>query len=504
MWNSDAMRLGTIAALIGLGIAATAAAVWLGRPQAAPPKPLPSPDADTHPPQTAKAPRADVRWIAAAGGQVPELNQVSLEQDLALAAQTFGDGGTLLFAAGAGAPVVQVLAQRPLPDDPASLLADLFAPRGGRDSTYRAPELDLDGPATADTVTAALEAAVSKPGPPLLLYLGGHGHRGPTDAENAVGLWAQSQLTALDLAHLLRDTPRPVQIVATTCFSGGLAELAFADATPDAGAFSGEVCGLFAAPHDLEASGCDPNPDRAAQEGFGLHFLNALGGRAKDGSEVPLASIDFDGNGTIAPREAHAYVRIHSAAFDVPTSVSERWLEAMAPGPGAPRGDVDLPEENAVIDALSAQLGLIDKPEGARIKLQGLEADIERLADGLARAQQNEDAAYRTAAAEILARWPVLDDPWHPDFGSTLARNIDALREHFATAQSYAAYRAAREESDRISGELFDSRAKAAPYERLARALQYRRRAARLAAEGGPAWDRFTMLRGCELRASPR
>lgn len=497
------MRLASKLAWLGLGGGGLIVAAVLSRSQAAPPEPR-RPVSNETAPTTPFSPDPDVRWIAAAGGQVPELNQVSLEQDLALAKDTFGGGGTVLFAAGAGAPVVQVLTASSPPSDPASLLADLFSPRGGRDSTYRAPQLQVDGPATAQSVTAALEAAIRKPGAPLVLYFGGHGHRGPTDAENAVGLWGQSQLTAIDLAALLRDTPRPVQIIATTCFSGGLAELAFADADPQRGAFSGDVCGLFAAPHDLEASGCDPNPDRAAQEGFGLHFLHALAGQTRDGTTLAPRDIDFDGNGTIAPREAHAYVRIHSEAFDVPTSVSERWLEAVAPGPGAPRTPVVFPEENAVIAALGRKTGLVDELERARLHLRDVEAKIEAKNEALARAQDDEDRAYRRAAGEILARWPVLDDPWHPQFSTMLASNIDAVREHFASAESYAAYGAAREEVDRISGDMFDLRANAAPYERLARALQYRRRAARLAAQGGPDWDRFELLRRCELRALPR
>ncbi|MGH1345089.1 MAG: hypothetical protein ACRBN8_26245 [Nannocystales bacterium] len=496
------MRLASKLAWVGLGGLCLTGAAILSRSGAAAPEPV-VPQLAPPEPLATTPPRADVRWIAAAGGQVPELNQVSLEQDLALARETFGEHGTLLFAAGAGAPVVQVLSDAPPRSDPASLLADLFAPRGGRDSTYREPTLDVDGPATAQSVSAALETAVSKPGAPLLLYLGGHGHRGPTDAENAVGLWGQSQLTAVELAALLRDTPRPVQIIATTCFSGGLAELAFADANAQGGAFPGEVCGLFAAPHDLEASGCDPNPNRAAQEGFGLHFLHALAGESRDGTKLASQDIDFDGDGTIAAREAHAYVRIHSEAFDVPTSVSERWLEAVAPGPGAPRTPVVLPEENAVIAALGRKTGLVDGLERARLHLRDVEAKIEAKTEALTRAQQLEDQAYRRAAGEILARWPVLDDPWHPQFNTMLAGNIDAIREHFASAASYAAYGAARDEVDRISGDVFDLRANAAPYERLARALEYRRRAARLAAQGGPAWDRFEVLRQCELRAPP-
>lgn len=492
------MRLRSKAALMGAGGLVVLGALWLTRPRAAPP--IAQVSAEAIPPVPARDPRTDLRWIAAAGGQVPELNQVSLEQDLALVAETYTGPGVVLFAAGARAPVVQVLAERPA-SDPAALLANLFAPRGGRDSTYRAPRIPVDGPATAQSVTAAIEAALRGPETPLFVFLGGHGHRGPTDAQNAVGLWGQSQLDAIDLAALLGNSPRPVQLVATTCFSGGLAELAFADADAEAGPARAEVCGLFSAPHDLEASGCDPNPDRAAQEGFALHFLRALSGRTKDGTPIPTEAIDFDADGTIGAREAHAYVRIHSAAFDVPTSTSERWLEAASPGPGAPRAEVDLPEEDAVIAALSKELALVDERERARIRLGEIESEIDARGGDLARAQEHEDRAYRRAAAGVLARWPVLDDPWHPEFADTLARNIDAVREHFASADDYAEYRAARDEVDRIGDQMFDLRAKAAPYERLTRSLEYRRRAARLAAQGGPAWDRFTVLRDCELRA---
>lgn len=497
--------------LITLGVIAVAGgAFWLTRPRAAPAVDV---QPALAPPKASKTTRAsaNVRWIAAAGGSLPEFNQVSLEQDLALASSTFGGEGLTLFAAGAEQPVVQVLRSttdaphtRHAPDDPLPKLADLFAPRGGRDATYRAPQIDVDGPATATTVMQAVQEATASEGPALLLYLGGHGLQGPTPAENSIALWGQSQLDVLDFTTLLGPSQRPVQVVATTCFSGGLAELAFANATPDDGPGPPQVCGLFAAPFDLEASGCDPNPDRAEQEGFGLHFLHALTGRDRHGDALASEAIDFDGDGTVALREAHAYVRIASGAPDVPTSTSERWLEAMAPGPGSALGDIDLPEENAVIAALGKQLGLVDQLERARLVLVKIENEIEGLGERSAQAQQHEDQAYRQAAAEVLARWPVLDDPWHPEFGTTLATHLDAIREHFASSRSYAAYLAARAEVDTIAQSMFDLRAKAAPYERLARALEYRQRARRLAAIGGPSWAHFIALRRCEMSPPPR
>ncbi len=492
------------ASLVALGgITLLGAVVWLSRPAAAPSGPRAQASTPTAPAIVETS--AAVRWIAAAGGELPEFNQISIEQDLGLAQQTFGEGGYTLFAAGAGRPVVQVLGPPSLaPDDPTTRLAELFAPRGGRDATYQAPQIEVQAPATAHLVAQTIRAAVAHDDEPLLIYLAGHGHQGPTPAENAVGFWGQSSLAALDFAELLADSQRQVRVVATTCFSGGLAELAFADADAQRGPTEVPVCGLFAAPFDLEASGCDPNPDRAAQEGFGLHFLNALQGRARDGELLPADRFDFDGDGRISLREAHARVRIASAAPDVPTSTSERWLEAVAPGPGSPTGRVTMPEEDAVIAALGRSLGLVDQLERARLHLTKLEHQIDALGRRLQQTQDAEDRAYRAAAADVLARWPVLDDPWHPSFGAQLASNIDAIREHFDTSPTYRTYLEARAEADGLSTEVFDLRAKAAPYERLARALEYRQRARRLAAVGGEDWEFFEALRACEASAPPR
>jgi hypothetical protein len=92
------------------------------------PSPLPIPAFD---------PSSVPRWIAAASGPVPELNQVSLEQDMALAAEVLGPGGRVLFGAGPGTSTVQVLAEPREVDRVVAALGDLFSPRGGRDVRYR-------------------------------------------------------------------------------------------------------------------------------------------------------------------------------------------------------------------------------------------------------------------------------------------------------------------------------------------------------------------------------
>ncbi len=455
-----------------------------------PPLPIPAFDPSTAP-----------RFIAAASGPVPELNQVSLEQDIALAAEVLGPGGRVLFGAGPGTPTVQILGEPREVDAVAAALAELFSPRGDRDLRYRATRLVEAEPATADTLLGALDHALAGGPEPLLVYLGGHGNLGDLPRHNTVSLWAQSELSVVELTSHLDQSPRPVRLVITTCFSGGFAEVIFRGADEAQGASPDERCGLFAAPWDLEATGCDPNPDRAAQDGYGLHFLEALRGRDREGKPLPLATLDLDGDGRVSLLEAHTRARIASSSADVPTATAERWLRHAAPSDGAELA-VALPEEDAVIDALSAQLEVVDHEGKAALELQRLDDDLEATQRSLDEAQRAEEAAYRVAAADLLARWPLLDDPWHPDQARLIARHRDAIAEHLERSSSWGQWLDARERVGDLDQRSWELRRRAAPYERLMRALENRQLAARLHARGGEDWATFERILACE-RGTP-
>jgi len=460
--------------------------------------PLASPSAPLPPlPLPAFDPATVPRWIAAASGPVPELNQVSLEQDIALAAEVLGPGGRVLFGAGPGTLTVQVLAS-PREVDPVSLaLAELFAPRSDRGLRYRETRLVTAEPATADALLGALDHALAGGPEPLLLYLGGHGNLGDLPRHNTVSLWADSALSVVDLAARLDESPRPVRLVITTCFSGGFADVVFRGADEALGASTSERCGLFSAPWDLEATGCDPNPDRATHDGYGLHVLEALRGRDREGHPLPRPVLDLDGDGRISLLEAHTRARIASTSADVPTTTAERWLRFTAPSRG-PQAPVSLPEEDAVVAALGERLGLQGHEAGAALELQRIENDLEAVRRSLDEAQTAEDAEFRLAAADLLARWPLLDDAWHPDHAQVLARHRDAITEHLERSDSYANWLAARDDVERLSARSWDLRTRAAPYERLARALDNRKLAARLHAQGGESWAVFEQILACE------
>ena len=459
----------------------------------------------TRPPLAVAAPPASLpaslptglRWLAIGGGATPEFNQVSIEQDLLLAQEVFGTGGAGLFAGGPGSHGVQVADPAPRGDPLLAELAELFAPRGGRRATYHPTRLAPLAAATPANALDLIRAALAEPGPPLLVYLAGHGERGEQPQFGAISLWGQDILRVAQLAEVLDAAQRPAQIVATSCFSGSFGELVFKKADPREGPAATIRCGLFAATAERESSGCDPNPDRAAQDGFGLHFLQALRGQDRTGAPLPREAIDFDGDGAISPLEAHARARIAGEGIDVPTTTSERWLRAVAPAKGR-AAELRLPEEEAVIAGLAPALGLTGREREAPGELEALWKDMDAAYGRLDQATRREDDAYRTTAAELLARFPVLDDPWHPDFAPTIAAHRDAIAAALAGSAAYAEFRAAGAAVQAAQDEVAELLARSARIERLVRAIETRALAGRLKARGGAAWRTYEALLACE------
>src|SRR6185436_9215656 len=97
-----------------------------------------------------------------------ELNQVSLAQDLSLAASVLGPDGLVLFAAGPDS-AVQVLDPVRRGDPVQARLAELFAPRQGRDAHYAPAPFVFNGEATAESVLTSLRRVLPAATTPLLV-----------------------------------------------------------------------------------------------------------------------------------------------------------------------------------------------------------------------------------------------------------------------------------------------------------------------------------------------
>jgi hypothetical protein len=449
-------------------------------------------------PERATPAARTVRWIAVGGGAEPRSGQVSLEQDVALARSVFGPAGVILFGGGRDALSVQVLRGKANGDPLLRDLGDLLDPREGRDASYRRSSLPIDGPAGRADVTAALRAALAQGDDPLLVYMALHGEQGETARDNEVDLWGGSTLSVADLATLLDRAPplRQVRLVVASCFSGGFANLAFAAADSERGPAPTPRCGLFASEWNRESSGCDPNPDRRAQEGFSVYFLHALRGEDRAGKPLPVAEIDYDGDGRVSLLEAETRVRIASRSIDVPNTTSERWLRQVAPAAG-PSREVSLPEDDAVIRALGEQLGLRGAA-AVRKRAEKIDAKLNAIDDELSDQESREAERYGALRAALLGRWPVLDDPWHPDFPATLSEHRAAIRDFLRASPQARAYREADEKLDRLWQRHDQVSSASALVRRLQRAHENRILAGRLRAAGGPNWSYYQRLLTCE------
>lgn len=411
-----------------------------------------------------------------------------------------------MYASGQGS-FAQVQVDSPEPDPFIARIAALLDERAGRDARHVPAPVHAHLPSTADNVVRALDEVLAYSSSPLVLYVAAHGSGGERPVDSVVGLWEDSELTVTALAQSLDRDPhrdRPVRVVITSCFGGGFAEIAFRDADPSRGAAPTNHCGIFAALWDRESAGCDPNPDRRAQAGFGLHFLHALRGEDREGHPMDRALLDYDHDGTISLLDAHTRARIAGRSIDVSNTTSERWLRHQFADhvPIEPVStDPLVIEEDAVIDGLSRALDVEPSFAAARALVARIDGELRAIRTLIEQIDTRDEVLRRMQAAMILARFPVLDDPWHRDFSAQLraARAVVPAMLDAHPATSERASLAARREA--LSAQAEPLEVRAAMAQRLLRAHENRVLAARLRQRGGHAFAVFQRLRACERTA---
>jgi hypothetical protein len=455
---------------------------------------------DPPPAPTPVSTAGPLHFLVIGGGPTPESNEVSLEQDVESVARALPGPGLVLFAGGSGSPSVRELDPRTGGDPVKTALGELFAPRSGRHSRYRVPHFNAER-ATLESVEERLSAALAVGDGPLLVYIAGHGEQGSEPRNNSVALWGGHSLSVAQLAELHEQGHRSLRLVATSCFSGGFGELAFAHADPKQGRPASVArCGLFAGTADRETSGCDPNPNRRAQESYGLHFVHALSGTRKDGTTLSLAEADFDHDGKIGLLDAHTWARIAAVSFDVPTTTSERWLRSAEPR-SAPLDEKILPEEWAVVEQLGAALGLGTERAVEQRSAQ-LDQQISDLDDAVDAAEEASNARELEETTLLLERWPMLDDPFHPDFDVTFRQNRAAIERVLTRSPQALARAEASEPLQDLYERLGHLEVEEARVLRVRRAYETLHKASALLRKGGAAAKYYSSLLACE-RAAP-
>jgi hypothetical protein len=431
----------------------------------------------------------------------PHAAQVQIEQDLELAQQLFGGASFTLFGGGSDAPFVHELGFGDSMRDVRAALADLFSRRSTAFS-FRKPRVPVDGPATLEALDLAFAHARGSLRPLPLLYVAGHGERGEVPSDGFFTLWGDARFTPVDLALWLDDTPasEPLRLVATTCFSGSFAEIVFHEADESRGPATRVHCGLFATTAEDEASGCDPDPDRARQEGFGIHFLSALRGLDRDGH--PLSRPDVDGDGRVSLLDAHAHARVAGESIDVPTLTSERFLRYAVAGDAVRGSRGDDPIEAFVVDSLSRDLGLASRAE-ADDRLDRLTRVFDERTDSLADAAARADDAFSKLRIALLEIVPFADDPWNPRWDAEIRAHADELMAILGGSDEAEALRIAAAEEESLETALAKTQASIARIRRLVRAHENLELLGTLAARGGEDLERYRAIRACE-RFTPR
>jgi hypothetical protein len=485
-----------VCAAVAYGLRDSGARRAAAEPLPAPRRPAPPPAAPAPAPPALET-REPLRYLGVGGGPLPESTEVSLEQNLQLLRDTMAGPGALLFAGGGESRSVRVLRPGAAPDPLLVRLGELFLPRLGRDSGYRKSTLAAANAASLAEVEAELVRALDAPAAaPLLVYFATHGEQAEEARDNTVLLWGGTGLSAIRLAQLHDAHPRPLRVVAASCFSGGFAELAFEQADARRGAARAPRCGLFAGTWDRETSGCDPDPDRKRQEGYSLHFLHALRRQDRDGKPLPQDRIDFDGDGRISLLEAHARAGIAGRSIDVPTTTSERYLRAVQRTRAAPEPAL-LPELHALVQQLGAQLGMGDE-RAARARAQLLRAELDEIDAAYDELEAEQTARHGELSARLLGRYPVLDDPYHPEFAATLAREraaIERALDDWPEAQRHAAV---QRELSALSARYDALDVEEAQLTRLLLAYETEGLAAGLRRKGGVGLRHYQALLTCE------
>lgn len=449
-------------------------------------------------------PKPEAAWLAIGGGGEPISNQISLAQDIALLQSEMATPGTTLFASGKRALVaIEKPRDTRKPAPLSDALAELFGTPLSAATHYEPAKLAIDGPATTEHVLATLGEALAQKGDPLFVYIGCHGDRGERPRDSSLGLWGGWPLHVDDLANVLdaQVSQRPARFVITSCFGGGFAELIYRGAEAERGAREVTHCALFAAPWDEEASGCDPNPDRRAQESYALHFTHALASQDRTGKVVN--GIDLDGDGGVSLLEAHSWARINARSFDMPTTTSERYLRELVEQSEAHGTKPEFDREEAqVVSALGRALELEGANDAER-QLTELEGILAEVASTVDEARHAEEDAYYALRISLLERWPLLDHPWDTRTQTLLKSEGEAIRRVLEDSDAASAYLNASRELEDLLVQQDQARIARALAARLARAHETARLAGALKARGGANWHAYQALRACERFVPP-
>ncbi|MBC7174563.1 MAG: hypothetical protein H5U40_19110, partial [Polyangiaceae bacterium] len=193
------LRKAAVACLALVALGALILAFWSKLPTPLPwQRPRGAPSLDAPPVAIPAPPRA----LIVGTGSEPASTQVSIEQDVALAAEILRAPALVLFAGGRGAQSVVELDSDTAPTLRERLGA-LFGAQNEPSATFRPTRLAPDGPATVNHLLDSLERSLAAGEGPLVVYWAGHGEPGEEPRANLARMWGGFPVGPEDLAEVL-------------------------------------------------------------------------------------------------------------------------------------------------------------------------------------------------------------------------------------------------------------------------------------------------------------
>ncbi|MCX5961912.1 MAG: Caspase domain-containing protein [Cyanobacteria bacterium] len=193
---------------------------------------------------------------------------------------------------------------------------------------FKAPTVTpLIGSATRSNLNLALKTEAESTSP-LFFYFTGHGsHNLQDEHNNSMILWDEQSMPVRQFTTQLDAMPttKPFVAVMVQCYSGSFANLIYQGGTPQRGIAMHDRCGFFATVKSLPSVGCTPEVNEADYQDYSSSFFAGLSGVNRVGKKV--SSADYDEDGRISFREAHAFAKIDEQAQDLPVSTLEVWLQ---------------------------------------------------------------------------------------------------------------------------------------------------------------------------------
>lgn len=456
------------------------------------------------------------RIYVVGGGPSPHDSQAQIEFNVSWVLSTLEelvpDGIVRVFYANGDGPEPGTVEHLPEPEGEARRyepLARVFGFEEENRLRYRPHAItQAEGSTAAETLIPALEDDFRSlvPGEQAFFVYNGHGSWESDRAENALRLWGESRLTARDFERLLSqvDTGVPARFFFTQCYSGAFERVVHPGARDVMELAAGNRCGFMAESEDRESEGCSASIAVGDYRDYTTYFFAALSGTTRLGEAVGERR-DWDGDGTVTPFDAHVFTLVNGRNGDLPRSTSEVYLERWMPWGLRWAGTADLPD-NLYGEAARQMARDHDLPEdnprlgrAVRDRYDQLVGELGAAYAEVAGAQNREAAIQDLLAAEVILRWPVLDQPFTAGFQGVVDADLDAVTRFIVAHPDYPELVAAQSARAELELRLVELDRNLSQLEKLQRTRMLARALQHLERFGGPEHrEAYASLRRCE------